>query len=217
MNKLTVLKLLLVILSISLLNPAHMHAASCQSAGGIIGECKPSCTSQEVPISSSSCPEDKPRCCILLAAAGNDCARDYGGTCVTAGTCAAGRSHGESGCNSGQECCVIINQTYIPETSCTEPNAVFVAILDRCVQVEEYASLGMTLLIIAGVLAAAARTAISFLGFLTAQGDPQKMQIAREGLNEAIVGAAIVVSGWVFLELFQSLTPSNWQIFITGG
>ncbi len=102
-----------------------------------------------------------------------------------------------------------------PNVNC--PNdATYVAITDSCVNVEDFANFMLDLMILIGVLVSIYRATAGFFMFITAQGDPQRLQNGREALTQSMVGLVIVVGGYVFIRAFESILPDSWKIVITG-
>ncbi|MCA9390094.1 hypothetical protein KC571_01710 [candidate division WWE3 bacterium] len=109
-------------------------------------------------------------------------------------------------------------QTFCPDpTDPTkpDPDATYVALVNRCVYIDEFAQLLLNLMILIGVFAAIYRLSIGFFLFITAQGDPTSLQNGREALTEAVVGLLIVVGAWALIQLFNAFLPANWLVNLT--
>lgn len=102
-----------------------------------------------------------------------------------------------------------------PNTTCPL-DATYVAITDSCVNVKDFAQFLLDLMILAGVMVSIYRATAGFFMFITAQGDPQRLQNGREALTQSMVGLVIVVGGWVFIRAFETILPDAWKIVITG-
>lgn len=105
--------------------------------------------------------------------------------------------------------------TAIPDTNCPA-DSTYVALTDSCISVSDFNNFLFNLLILAGVLVAIYRATTGFFMFMTAEGSPEKLQSGREALTQAMVGLLIVVAGWVFIRLFETILPDAWNIILTG-
>jgi len=103
----------------------------------------------------------------------------------------------------------------VPDTNCPV-DSTYVALTDSCISVGDFNNFLFNLLILAGVLVAIYRATTGFFMFMTAEGNPEKLKGGREALTQAMVGLLIVVAGWVFIRLFETILPDTWNIILTG-
>ena len=106
-----------------------------------------------------------------------------------------------------------------PNISCVDegtgevnPDVVYVSLVNRCVNVDEFSSFLLTGMVIVGVLAAIYRLSAGFFMIVTAEGEPTKLQNGREALTEAIVGVTVVVGAYALIQLIGNSLPETWLI-----
>lgn len=111
-----------------------------------------------------------------------------------------------------------------PDASCLDattgkpdPDKVYVALLDQCVNFASFGNTLMNILIILGLLAGGFRISLGFFMVISAQGNPSRLQEGREAVTQALVGMAVVSSAWIMVQFFESFIPSEWFVNLTGG
>jgi len=95
---------------------------------------------------------------------------------------------------------------------CDSTRQTYISLFDMCVDFQNGIGLIISWILILATLLAGVRIGIASVQFVTSEGDPGKLQEAREALTDAFLGIVLLVSAWIILGYINATFPADWHI-----
>ncbi len=95
---------------------------------------------------------------------------------------------------------------------CKSTRETYLSIFDMCVDFQNGIGLIISWILILATILAGVRIGIASIQFVTSEGDPGKLQEAREALTDAFLGIVLLVSAWIILGYINATFPADWHI-----